>query len=117
MPFKIDTQMKGVYVISEDSITHYFFQKEETSPGLLVTKHYQEVEKALYLAWFLREGKCYESIAAYYHTDDDLKNAPHLEKVINALEKQVNLFTEGEYQKYTALRENWKALKEIGYWH
>ena len=29
----------------------------------------------------------------------------------------MDLFTEGDYQKYTDLRENWKALKEIRYWH
>ena len=50
MPFNIDTQMKGVYVIGEDSIAHYFFQKEETSPGLLVKKHYTEIERALFSA-------------------------------------------------------------------
>ena len=70
MPFKIDTQMKGVYVISEDSIAHYFFQKEETSPGLLVKKHYTEIERALFSAWYIREGKCYESIVAYWHEEN-----------------------------------------------
>lgn len=118
MPFKIDMQMKGVYVISEDSIVHYFFQKEETSPGLLVKKHYSEVEKALYAAWFLRVGKCYESIAAYWHDENDLKDAPPLEKVVVAIEKHLDLFTEGEYQKCVAAHEkqDWKLMEENRYY-
>lgn len=118
MPFKIDTQMKGVYVISEDSIVHYFFQKEETSPGVLVKKHYSKVEKALYAAWYIREGKCYESIAAYMHEEKDLEDAPHLEKVVAAIEKQVDLFTEGEYGKYVAGHEaqDWKLIGDNRYW-
>ena len=105
MPFKIDTQIKGIYIISEDSIAHHFFSIDEVSPGLLVKKHYTEIERALYAAWFLREGKCYESIAAYMHDEKDLEDAPHLEKVIAAIEKQVDLFTEGEYGKYVAAHE------------
>ena len=65
MPFKIDTQMKGLYVLSEDSITNYFFKREKTSAGLLVKGHYKEIEAALYLSWLIRQGKTYESIAAY----------------------------------------------------
>ena len=49
--------------------------------------------------------------------EHDLKNAPHLEIVIDALEKQVDLLTEGVYQKFAATHENLKALKEIRYWH
>ena len=45
--------------------------------------------------------------------EHDLKNAPHLEIVIDALEKQVDLLTEGIYQKFAATHENLKALKEI----
>ena len=95
MPFKIDTQMKGLYVISEESITNHFFQKEKTSAGLLVKDHYKEVEAALYLSWLIRQGKTVETISAYYHTDDDLKDAPTLEKILPALEKQLDLLSEG----------------------
>lgn len=118
MPFKIDTQTKGIYIVSEDSITHHFFSIDETSPGLLVKKHYKEIERALYSAWFLREGKCYESIAAYMHDEKDLEEAPHLEKVIAAIEKQVELFTEGEYGKYVAAHEkqDWKLMEQNRYW-
>ena len=118
MPFKIDTQTKGIFIIAEDSITHYFFSIDETSPGLLVKKHYTEIERALYSAWFLREGKCYESIAAYMHDEKDLEDAPHLEKVVAAIEKQVDLFTEGEYEKYVAGHEaqDWKLIGDNRYW-
>ena len=118
MPFRIDTQTKGIYIVSEDSISHHFFSIDETSPGLLVKKHYTEVERALYSAWFLREGKCYESIAAYMHDEKDLEDAPHLEKVIAMLEKQVELFTEGEYGKYVAAHEkkDWSLIEKNRYW-
>jgi len=118
MPFRIDTQTKGIYIVSEDSISHHFFSIDETSPGLLVKKHYTEIERALYSAWFLREGKCYESIAAYMHDEKDLEDAPHLEKVVAAIEKQVDLFTEGEYGKYVAGHEaqDWKLIGDNRYW-
>ena len=77
-------------------------------------KHYSEVEKALYAAWYIREGKCYESIAAYWHKENDLKDAPPLEKVVMAIEKHLDLFTEGEYQKCVAAHEkqDWKLMEE-----
>jgi len=118
MPFKIDTQMKGLYVISEDSITNYFFQKEKSSAGLLVKSHYKEIQAALYLSWLIRQGKTVETISAYYHTEDDLKDAPTLEKILPALEEQVDLFTEGEYQNYVTARQNqnWRAMDDYRYW-
>ena len=118
MPFKIDTQMKGIFIIAEDSITHHFFSIDETSPGLLVKKHYKEIERALYSAWVLREGKCYESIAAYWHKENDLKDAPHLEKVVAAIEKHLDLFTEGGYEKYVAAHEkqDWALMEGNRYW-
>ena len=72
----------------------------------------------MYSAWYIREGKCYESIAAYWHKENDLKDAPHLEKVVAAIEKQVDLFTEGGYQKYVAAHEkhDWKLMEENRYW-
>ena len=95
--FTIDTSMNGQYTISEDSITHRFFQQEEISKGLLVKRHFKEAELSLYTAWVLREGKCYEAISAWYHKEEDLKGAPHLEKVLHAMEDQLELLTDGEY--------------------
>ena len=118
MPFKIDTQMKGLYVISEESITNHFFQKEKTSAGLLVKGHYKEVEAALYLSWLIRQGKTVETISAYYHTDDDLKDALTLEKILPALEEQLDLLSECAYSNYVAARQNqtWRAVDDYRYW-
>ena len=118
MPFKIDTQTKGLYVISEDSIINYFFQKETTSSGLLVKRHYKEIEASLYLSWFIREGKTYESIAAYWHEESDLKDAPHLEKIVPALEKQIDLLTDGAYSIFVEAhkKQDWRAMDDYRYW-
>lgn len=118
MPIKIGTQTKGLYIISEEFITNHFFQKETTSSGLLVKDHYKEVEAALYLSWLIRQGKTIESISAYFHTDEDLKDAPTLEKILPALEEQIDLFTSGEYQNYINAHENkgWRAMDDFRYW-
>lgn len=124
MPFMIDTQVKGLYVIAEDSITHYFLSKSETSPGLLVKKHYDDIERALHIAWYIREGKCHESVSAYWHKEEDLEDSIHLEPLVKALEEQVDLFTEGAYRQLMTAKENgdresedqnryWREIQEI----
>lgn len=118
MPFKIDTQTNGLYIVSENSITHRFFQKEQTTAGLLVKKHYREIEAALYCSWLIRQGKTVESISAYFHTEEDLKDAPPLEKLFPVLEENLNSFTEGEYQNHITARENqeWRSMDDYRYW-
>ena len=118
MPFKIDTQTKGLFIVSEESITNYFFQKEESSAGLLVKSHYKEIEASLYLSWLIREGKTVESISAYFHTDEDLKDAPPLEKVVGALEHQLDLLTDGEYSVVVEILKNHNGsdLDQHKYW-
>lgn len=118
MPFKIDTQTKGLYIVSEDSITNRFFQKEQTSAGLLVKNHYKEIEASLCLSWLIRQGKTVESISAYFHTDEDLKDAPPLEKLLPALEESIDSFTEGAYQNHITARENqdWRTMNDYRYW-
>lgn len=124
MPFMIDTQVKGLYVIAEDSITHYFLSKSETSPGLLVKKHYDDIERALHIARYIREGKCHESVSAYWHKEEDLEDSIHLEPLVKALEEQVDLFTEGAYRQLMTAKENgdresedqnryWREIQEI----
>ena len=117
-PFKIDTQTKGAFVISDDCIERFFFNLHETSKGLIVKSHFQEIHRALYTAWILREGKTVESISAYYHKEEDLKDAPSLETVVKAMEHQVDLFTEGAYGKYAEARknENHRGISENRYW-
>ncbi len=118
MPFNIDTQTNGVFVISQDSITRFFFQSSETSKGLLVTKHYQEIQLALYCAWILREGKCYESIGAYQHESKDLKDALPLEKIVSALERQTDLLSDGAYSQYADSQrtKDWTFIDSCRYW-
>jgi hypothetical protein len=105
-------------VISEDSLINYFFQKETTFSGLLVKRHYKEIEASLYLSWFIREGKTYESIAAYWHEESDLKDALHLEKIVPALEKQIDLLTEGAYSIFVEAhkKQDWRAMDNYRYW-
>ena len=105
-------------ILAEDSITHYFLSKSETSPGLLVKKHYDDIERALHIAWYIREGKCHESVSAYWHKEEDLEDSIHLEPLVKALEEQVNLLTEGVYEQYVASQEHlsWEFMQENRYW-
>ena len=93
----IISTLQGVFAITENSITKYWFKDETISKGLLVAKHYKEVEASLWIATLLKEGKTYESITAFYHEESDLKDAPHLAQCLDPLENQLNLMTDGEY--------------------
>jgi hypothetical protein len=72
----------------------------------------------LILSWFIREGKTYESIAAYWHEESDLKDALHLEKIVPALEKQIDLLTEGAYSIFVEAhkKQDWRAMDNYRYW-
>lgn len=102
MARKIETEWNGIYIVSEESIDHFYINKSETSQGLLVKKHFKEVELALYCAHLIKDGETYESQEVYYHSDDSWKDAPHLDKVCAACEEQLSLLTEGEYEKRKA---------------
>ncbi len=114
--FTIDTSMNGEYSVSEDSITHTSISGTQISKGLLVKSHFQEAELSLYTAWVLREGKCYEAIAAWYHKEEDLKDAPHLEKVLHAMEEQLDRLTDGEYSKYATAKDAGEDNLSFKYW-
>ena len=115
--FTIDTSMDGDYTFSEDSITHVSFRGNRISKGALMKKHYKESELALYTAWVLREGRCYEAKQAWYHTEEDLKDAPHLEKVLSAMEDQLNKLTDGKYSSTVeVLQQDHPALNGCMYW-
>ena len=114
--FTIDTSMNGEYTVSEDSITHTSISGTQISKGLLVKSHFQEAELSLYTAWVLREGKCYEAIAAWYHKEEDLKDAPHLEKVLHAMEEQLDRLTDGEYSKYATAKDAGEDNLSFKYW-
>ena len=95
MAFKVETTWKGIYVVSEESITNYRITGESASKGLLVSRHYDAVQGAIYLSYLLKEGKIKESVAGFYHTDEEMEKAYDLEKVLKALERQVDLLTDG----------------------
>lgn len=114
--FTIDTSMNGEYNISEDRITHTSISGTQISKGLLVKRHFKEAELSLYTAWVLREGKCYEAIAAWYHKEEDLKDAPHLEKVLHAMEEQLDRLTDGEYSKYATAKDAGEDNLSFKYW-
>lgn len=93
----IITTFQGAFVLAENSITKHWFRKETASRGLLTQKHYKEVEASLDIAGILKNGQTQESIKSYYHEDKDLEGKPTLVKCLDALENQLNLMTDGEY--------------------
>ena len=46
---------------------------------------------------------CYEAISAWHHTEDDLKDAPLLSRVLDTLDEQLNKLTGNEYAKVVNL--------------
>ena len=107
--FTINTSIDGNYTFSEDSITHVSFRGSRISKGILMKKHYKESELALYTAWVLREGRCYEAKQAWYHTEEDLKDAPHLD--------QLNKVTDGEYSSTVeSLQQDHPDIGNRMYW-
>lgn len=115
--FTIDTSMNGIYTISEDRITRQGIHGEQISKGLLVKDHFQDAELSLYTAWVLREGKCYEARTAWLHTEEELKGLPHLEKVLNAMEDQLDKLTDGEYSSTVdMLKQDHPSLDGHKYW-
>ena len=115
--FTINTSIDGNYTFSEDNITHVSFRGSRISKGLLMKKHYKESELALYTAWVLREGRCYEAKQAWYHTEEDLKDAPHLEQVLKAMEAQLNKLTDGEYSSTVeVLQQDHPDIGNRMYW-
>ena len=61
-PFKITTSKNGEFTVSDRSIKHSIRNITEESKGLLVSRHFTPVQRALFTAYFLAEGNCYESL-------------------------------------------------------
>lgn len=73
----------------------------ETSKGLIVIRHYGEVEKAVYLASLLKDGKVKEALQNYYVEDPgELEEAPEMEKCLDVLEKQFSILSDGQYDEF-----------------
>ena len=78
-------------------------KEQDTSPGLLVKDHFEAVFGCLYLTHLLKDGEVKESIGMYWMGEEEKKQyeeAPTLEKCLNALDKQLSLLTDGEYDDY-----------------
>ena len=89
------------FEITNENITRYGRRGENTSEGLLVRKHYQEVVGILYISNYLRDSKTKESLELQQiGTVDEREVAPTLEKVLDALTRQLSLLTNGEYDAY-----------------
>ena len=131
MGFVAETSYNGIYAITEESITRYDRKGESESQGLLVRKHYDEIQNALLVAGIMKEGSTFESLARYAMSPDDLpEKAPRLDTCLAALERMVSLMTEGEYDEVVNMlsaetrpaaselekHKYWGEMQEI-YWH
>lgn len=96
--------MKGYWFeITGEKITRHGMKTEETSSGNLVKDHFEPVFGVLYLTHLLKDGEVKESIAYYGMGEEEKKKyeeAPTLDKVLDALCKQLSLMTDGAYDAY-----------------
>ena len=127
MIYKIDA-LNTHYSLSEDNITRASYNGDQTSHGFLIHDYFDSIIKALSAALFLREGKCRESISSSKHVEDE-QDATPLESVLSSLEHSINMFTNGEYERfvsantagdrsydykyYTELQDIWFEIKQL----
>ena len=89
------------FEITGESITRYGVKSKETSPGCLVKTHFEPVFGVLYLAHLLKDCEVKEAMAQWAIEDQKkYEDSPTLEKVLDALLKQLSLLTDGEYDEY-----------------
>ena len=113
--FKIATTKSGEFMITDQSITHSTKNITEVSKGLLVSRHFTAVQRALFTAFFLAEGNCYESLSARGAAPDE--TVPHLDAVLDAMTWQINSFTDGEYRKFTESYDAHRTVTAYHLWH
>ena len=94
--------LKGyIFEITGDGITRYGVKNEETSPGCLVKTNFEPVFGCLYLTHLLKDCEVKEAMTQWAIEDQKkYDEAPELEKVLNALLKQLSLLTDGKYDEY-----------------
>ena len=94
--------LKGYHFdITDSHITRYGLKKTETSPGHLVTGHFDEVYRVLYILHLLKDNLVKESMSQYWiENQKAFDEAPYLERCLDALEKQFSLMTECRYDEY-----------------
>ena len=108
MGFVAETSYNGIYAITEESITRYDRKGESESQGLLVRKHYDEIQNALLVAGIMKEGSTFESLARYAMSPDDLpEKAPRLDTCLAALERMVSL------RKHRTKKGSQKAISVV----
>ena len=105
--FISDSVVIGMYgycfEISTEYIKRCCIKDTETSKGLIVRRYYEEVEKAVFLASLLKDGKVREALQNYYMEDPgELEKAPEMEKCLDALEKQFSILSDGQYEEFFA---------------
>ena len=94
--------LKGYHFdITDSHITRYGLKSEETSPGHLVTRHFDEMYRVLYLIHLLKDNLVKESMSQYWIEDQKtFDEAPDLERCLDALEGQFSALTDGRYDEY-----------------
>ena len=65
MGFVAETSYNGIYAITKESITRYDRKGESESQGLLVRKHYDEIQNALLVAGIMKEGSTLLNSSCY----------------------------------------------------
>lgn len=113
-PFKINTSKNGSFRVSDTSIAHYLQNTKEVSKGFLVRNHFTAVQRALFTAYFLADGKCFESIAG---RGFDPKEAPKLNDILDTMEWQINSFTNGKYKEFAESYDAHRTITAYHYWH
>lgn len=94
--------MRGYsFKITGEGITRYGVKSTETSPGMLVVSHFEPVFGCLYLAHLLKDCEVKEAMKQWAIEDmKKYEDAPEMNKVLDALVKQLSLLTDGEYDEY-----------------
>ena len=89
------------YDISDKCIIRYGMKTEEKSLGYLVKKHFDEVCNVLYLIHLLKDTLVKEAMEQFWIEDQEkYEKAPLLAKCLDALEQQLSLMSEAEYDEY-----------------
>ena len=113
--FKIVTSKTGEFIVTDQSITRSSNNITEVSKGMLVSRHFTSVQRALFTAYFLAEGKCYESLLARSMEPDE--SVPHLDAVLDTMTWHINSLTDGEYGRFTDSYDAHRTVTAYHLWH
>lgn len=89
------------FEITGECTTRFGVKSIDTSPGFLVKTHFEPVFGCLYFTHLLKDCEVKEAMEQWAIEDQEKHDeAPTLEKVLNALMKQISSLTDGEYDEY-----------------